>query len=92
MRSSKSSASVWPTIWPRTVLHDSERRPISTVKLRFPAPLRVGDRVRMRVTLDAVDEIPGGASLAVMLTFEPESAGKPVCVAQALYRVYEQQD
>ena len=30
-------------------------------KLRFPAPLPVGDQVRMRVALDAVDPIPGGA-------------------------------
>jgi acyl dehydratase len=60
-------------------------------KLRFSAPLRVGDRVRMRVALDAVDEIPGGAALSVTLTFEPESAGKPVCIAQALYRVYDEQ-
>jgi acyl dehydratase len=46
-------------------------------KLRFPAPLRVGDRVRMRVALEAVDEIPGGAALSVTLTFEPESACSP---------------
>ena len=58
-------------------------------KLRFPAPLPVGERVRLRVHLDEVQDIPGGASLAVTLTFEPESSGKPVCVANALYRVYE---
>lgn len=58
-------------------------------KLRFPAPLPVGGRVRMRVALDRVDDIPGGASLAVKLTFECEGAEKPVCIAHALYRVYE---
>jgi acyl dehydratase len=58
-------------------------------KLRFPAPLPVGKRVRMRVGLDAVDEIPGGAQLNVKLTFECEGAEKPVCIAQALYRVFE---
>ena len=33
-------------------------------KLRFPAPLPVGDRVRMRARLDGVDEFPGGATLS----------------------------
>src|SRR5213593_3778504 len=30
-------------------------------KIRFPAPLPVNSRLRMRATLAAVDEIPGGA-------------------------------
>jgi acyl dehydratase len=58
-------------------------------KLRFPAPLAVGEQVRMRVALDAVDPIPGGAQFSATLTFESASGGKPVCVANALYRVYE---
>jgi acyl dehydratase len=61
-------------------------------KLRFPAPLPVGDRVRMRVRLDRVDEFPGGATLAATLTFERAGAGKPVCVAEALYRVFEEEN
>jgi acyl dehydratase len=59
-------------------------------KLRFPAALPVGDRVRMRVRLERVDELPGGATLAMTLTFEREGGGKPVCVAEALYRVIEE--
>ena len=58
-------------------------------KLRFPAPLPVGDEVRMRVALDAVDPIPGGAALSLTLTFERAAGGKPVCVANAIYRIYE---
>jgi acyl dehydratase len=60
-------------------------------KLRFPAPLRVGDRVRARVALEAVEDIPGGATLKLVMTFEPESGGKPVAVANVLYRVFETQ-
>ena len=60
-------------------------------KLRFPAPLPVGDRVRMRVRLDRVDEFSGGATLVVTLTFEREGGEKPVCVAEALYRVFEEE-
>src|SRR3954454_5604785 len=58
-------------------------------RLRFPAPLRVGESVRMRVTLDAVDPIPGGARLTLTLIFEPTAGGKPVCVATAIYRIVE---
>jgi acyl dehydratase len=61
-------------------------------RLRFPAPLRVGDRVRMAVALDAVEPIAGGAALLMMLTFEAAGGGKPVCVAHAIYRVYEQDE
>jgi len=58
-------------------------------KLRFPAPLPVGEQVRLRVALDAVDPLEGGVALSLSLTFERAAGGKPVCVANAIYRVYE---
>jgi acyl dehydratase len=58
-------------------------------KVRFPAPLPVGSRVRMHAKLKALDEIPGGAQIAVEVTFEREGGEKPVCVAETLARVYE---
>jgi len=57
-------------------------------RLRFPAPLPVGDSVRMRAKLLSVEEIPGGAQIATELTFEREGGEKPVCVAESLSRVY----
>jgi acyl dehydratase len=57
-------------------------------RVRFPAPLPVGGRVRMRATLASVDDIPGGAQLTTELTFEREGGDKPVCVAESLARVY----
>jgi acyl dehydratase len=57
-------------------------------RVRFPAPLPVGERVRMRALLKAVDDIPGGAQIATELTFEREGGEKPVCVAETLARVY----
>ena len=59
-------------------------------RLRFPAPLPMGEQARMRVRLDAVEPVPGGAALSLTLTFERAAGGKPVCVANAVYRVYEQ--
>ena len=57
-------------------------------RVRFPAPMPVGGRVRMRAKLAAVDEIPGGAQITTELTFEREGGDKPVCVAESLSRVY----
>jgi acyl dehydratase len=57
-------------------------------RVRFPAPMPVGERVRMRSKLLAVDEIPGGAQILSELTFERDGAEKPVCVAESLARVY----
>ena len=58
-------------------------------RLRFPAPLPVGEGVRMRVALDDLEAIPGGAALSLTLTFERAGGGKPICVARAIYHVYE---
>src|SRR3954453_12186426 len=57
-------------------------------KVRFPAPLPVGSKVRMRAELTAVDEIPGGIQITTKATFEREGGEKPVCVAESLARAY----
>ena len=57
-------------------------------RVRFPSPLPVGSRVRMRAQLQSVDDVPGGAQLTTVLTFEREGGDKPVCVAESLARVY----
>ena len=57
-------------------------------KVRYPAPLPVGSKVRMRMELQSVEDIPGGAQITMKLTFEQDGAEKPVCVAEALSRVY----
>ena len=57
-------------------------------RVRFPAPLPVGSRVRMRATLTAVDEVPGGVQVTVTQTFERDGSDKPVCVAEALGRMF----
>jgi acyl dehydratase len=57
-------------------------------RVRFPAPLPVGARVRVTAKLASVEDIPGGAQMTLELTFEREGGDKPVCVAQSLARVY----
>ena len=57
-------------------------------KLRFPAPVRVDSRVRLRMTMNGVEEVAGGIQVNVTLTVEIEGSGKPGCVAEGLYRFY----
>jgi acyl dehydratase len=49
-------------------------------RLRFPAPMPVGERVRMRARLTAVDPGPAGFRTTMRLTFEREGGDRPVCV------------
>jgi acyl dehydratase len=57
-------------------------------KVRFPAPLPVNARLRMRATLSSVDDVPGGVQLTITQAFEREGEEKPVCVAESVARMY----
>jgi acyl dehydratase len=57
-------------------------------RVRFPAPVPVGSKVRMRATLTKVDDVPGGLHITITQTFEIEGGEKPVCVAESLSRAY----
>ncbi len=58
-------------------------------KLRFPAALPVGKRLRMRATLSEVREIKGGLDTFWDLVFEVEDQERPACAARAIYRYLE---
>ena len=55
-------------------------------RVRFPAPLPAGSRVRGRFVLRAFEPLPGGAQLTVEVTIEREGSAKPVCVAESVSR------
>ncbi|MQY21339.1 MaoC family dehydratase [Nocardia macrotermitis] len=55
-------------------------------KVRFITPVPVGGRIRARVTLDAVSEIPGGIQAQRGVTIELEGAEKPACIAESIAR------
>ncbi|MFI6481258.1 MaoC family dehydratase [Nonomuraea sp. NPDC050663] len=57
-------------------------------KLRFPAPVPVGSRIRLAGTVAAVEEVTGGVQASFDFTVEVEGGAKPACVAQAIYRYY----
>jgi acyl dehydratase len=55
-------------------------------RVRFPAPVPVGSRLRGHFKLMTFEAIPGGAQLVVEVTTEREGHLKPVCVAQSVAR------
>lgn len=57
-------------------------------KVRFPAPVRVGDEIRLHGVVAEAEEITGGAQLTLDFTIEVLGAAKPACVAQVVYRYY----
>lgn len=57
-------------------------------KVRFMAPVPVGSRIRARMKLLTVDDIPGGAQVSWEVTMEREGSDKPVCVAESIARRY----
>jgi acyl dehydratase len=57
-------------------------------KVRFPAPVPVDSKLRMRAELVKVDDIAGGVQFTIRQTYEIEGGEKPVCVAEAVARVY----
>jgi acyl dehydratase len=57
-------------------------------KVRFPAPVPVGSRIRLVATLLDVEEVKGGVQLTVSGVVEREGSDKPVCVLESLTRLY----
>ena len=57
-------------------------------KVRFPAPVPVGSKIRLAATLVDVREITGGLMLTVGGVVEREGSDKPVCVLEAVTVFY----
>ena len=55
-------------------------------KVRFPAPVPSGSRLRGHFKLLSYEPLEGGAQLRVQVTMERAGADKPVCVAESLSR------
>ena len=58
-------------------------------KVRFPAPVPSGSRVRMGAEIGAVEPVSGGLQVTLNATFEIDGQPKPACVAEILFRYYE---
>jgi acyl dehydratase len=58
-------------------------------KVRFPAPVKVGSKVRLGAAAGSVENVgEDGAQAVLDITIETEGSTKPSCVAQVVYRYY----
>lgn len=55
-------------------------------RVRFPAPVPVGSRLRGHFKLMSFEALDGGAQIVVEITTEREGHSKPVCVAESVAR------
>ncbi|HEX4235181.1 MAG TPA: MaoC family dehydratase [Caldimonas sp.] len=55
-------------------------------KVRFPAPVPSGSRIRGHFTLIEFERLDGGAQLTYAVRMEREGSDKPVCVAESVGR------
>jgi acyl dehydratase len=55
-------------------------------KVRFPAPVPVDSRIRVRGEILEVDDVAGGVQMIVRLTVDVEGGDKPACVVDSVTR------
>jgi len=84
--------SLGPMLMPQILRVDGVKMGVNygAGKVRFPAPVPVGSKVRLGAELNSVDDVGGGgAQVTMTFTFEVEGAPKPSCVAEIIFRYYE---
>lgn len=57
-------------------------------KLRFPAAVPAGSRIRARCELLSAEEVKGSIELVEKYTVEIEGQDRPACIAEAIMRLY----
>jgi acyl dehydratase len=57
-------------------------------RLRFPAPVPVGTRIRCGAQISSAEEVDGGIQVDLAIVIEVEGGAKPACVADILFRYY----
>jgi acyl dehydratase len=57
-------------------------------KLRFPAPVPVGSRVRGNAELIKAEEVKGGVQTTIRVTVEIEGNERPACVIETISRYF----
>ncbi|MEU9123000.1 MaoC family dehydratase [Streptomyces sp. NPDC048506] len=82
--------SLLPALVPRLMRVENVKMGINygTNKVRFPATVPVGSRLRASARIADVAEVTGGVQLTTVVTIEREGGEKPVCVAETVSRFY----
>jgi acyl dehydratase len=58
-------------------------------RVRFPAAVRAGSRIRARIVLQSTRDVEGATDATYAVTIENEGSEKPCCVAEWLARYYK---
>ncbi|MFI9775221.1 MaoC family dehydratase [Streptomyces sp. NPDC051956] len=82
--------SLLPLFGPQLIQVDGMKMGVNygTNKVRFPAPVPAGSRLRATAKITGVDDVPGGVQVSVAFTVERDGGDKPVCVAESVSRYY----
>ena len=57
-------------------------------RVRFPAPVRAGEKIRAHIRLESYRELPESVEATYEITIEAEGGEKPCCVAEWILRYY----
>lgn len=57
-------------------------------KVRFPAPVKVGAKLRARTTIQEVEQVKNSVQIIYLITVELEGSDKPACIAEFVARLY----
>ncbi|MGK5629735.1 MaoC family dehydratase [Streptomyces sp. URMC 123] len=82
--------SLLPALVPRLMRVEGVRMGVNygLNRVRFPAPVPVGARLRAAARILDVREVEGGAQVTLAVTVEREGGEKPVCVAETVSRLF----
>ncbi|AZS88195.1 MaoC family dehydratase [Streptomyces griseoviridis] len=82
--------SLLPLFGPQLLAVEGVRMGVNygTNKVRFPAPVPVGSRLRATARINGVEDVTGGIQVTVGFTVERDGGEKPVCVAESVSRYY----
>jgi acyl dehydratase len=83
--------SLWPRLAPQLMKITGFSMGVNygTEKVRFPAPVPIGSKLRVKAVVDSVTDVAGGIQLQYTATFEVDGVTKPACVAVIVVRQYE---
>ncbi|MEW2411764.1 MaoC family dehydratase [Streptomyces griseoviridis] len=82
--------SLLPLFGPQLLAVEGVRMGVNygTNKVRFPAPVPVGSRLRATARINGIEDVTGGIQVTVGFTVERDGGEKPVCVAESVSRYY----
>ena len=74
-------------LWNDVFQHDGTSVNYGFDRVRFPAPVPGGSRIRANFRVESVDDVDGGLQAKIVATVERDGGDKPVCVAELILRL-----